>query len=304
MRPHPDPRGSAQLSLFSCDKRWSRRREQWVTPEDHFLPAGYAVDVVAEPLARDFVVREHYSGSFPAARLSVGLWGPGPALVGVAVFSVPMSESVLRRWTGADHEAAVELGRFVCSPSVKFNGETWFLRRCFRILGREKGCRAVLSFADPLERRTAAGELTKGAHHGTVYMAKGALLAGRASPRWLLLAPDGSVVSDRMLSKIRGEERGMDYAVRRLLAYGAPPRARGESWSAWTGRVVRLPVFRRVRHPGNLAYVFGLDRHAAARLADLHDGGQPYPRKQPRAPSGGPGAPQHHFLGEELAPAA
>jgi hypothetical protein len=162
-----------QLSLFTYDKRWSRRRERWVTPEDHFLPAGYAVDVVAEPLARDFVVREHYSGSFPAARLSVGLWGPGPVLAGVAVFSVPMSESVLRRWTGGDHAAAVELGRFVCAPSVKFNGETWFLRRCFRILGREKGCRAVLSFADPLERRTAAGELTKGAHHGTVYMAKG-----------------------------------------------------------------------------------------------------------------------------------
>lgn len=293
-----------QLSLFLRDKRWSRRREAWVTPEDHFLPDGYAVDVVAEPLARDFVVREHYSGSFPAARLSVGLWGPGPTLAGVAVFSVPMSRYVLRRWAGADHEAAVELGRFVCAPSVKFNGETWFLRRCFRILGREKGCRAVLSFADPLERRTAAGELTKGAHHGTVYMAKGALLAGRATPRWLLLAPDGSVVSDRMLSKIRGEERGIDYAVRRLRAYGAPPRARGESWSDWTARVVRLPIFRRVRHPGNLAYVFGLDRYAAARLAHLHDGGQPYPRGQPRTPACGAEAPRHRFMGEELTPAA
>jgi hypothetical protein len=273
-----------QLSLFACDKRWSGRRERWVTPEDRFLSAGYSVDVVAEPLARDFVVREHYSGSFPAARLSVGLWGPGPTLVGVAVFSVPMSKSVLLRWTGAEHAAAVELGRFVCSPSVKFNGETWFLRRCFRILGREKGCRAVLSFADPLERRTAAGELTKVAHHGTVYMAKGALLAGRATPRWLLLAPDGSVVSERLLSKIRGEERGIDYAVRRLQAFGAPARARGETWAAWTKRVVRMPIFRRVRHPGNLAYVFGLDRHTTARLATLHDGGQPYPRKHPAAP--------------------
>lgn len=133
---------------------------------------------------------------------------------------------------------------------------------------------------------------------------KGALLAGRATARWLLLAPDGSVVSDRMLSKIRGEERGIDYAVRRLRAYGAPPRARGESWSDWTARVVRLPIFRRVRHPGNLAYVFGLDRYAAARLAHLHDGGQPYPRGQPRTPACGAEAPRHRFMGEELAPAA
>lgn len=276
-----------QLSLFAADKRWRARREHWVTPEDHFLPTGYAVDVVAEALAREFVVREHYSGSFPAARLSVGLWGPGPTLAGVAVFSIPMSQSVLRRWTGADHSAAVELGRFVCAPSVKFNGETWFLRRCFRLLRREKGCRAVLSFADPLERRTAAGALTKAAHHGTVYMAKGAVLAGRATPRWLLLAPDGSVVSERMLSKIRGEEQGLDYAVRRLLGYGAPPRAPGEEWAAWVARVSRLPLFRRLRHPGNLAYVFGLDRPTSARLVNLHDGGRPYPGRDAREPPAG-----------------
>jgi len=88
---------------------------------------------------------EHYSGTFPAARLSIGLWGPGPALVGVAVFSIPMSVAVLPRWTGLDHTEAVELGRFVCGPTVKFNGETWFLRRAFRILASEKYCRAVLS---------------------------------------------------------------------------------------------------------------------------------------------------------------
>lgn len=103
-----------------------------------------------------------------------------------------------------------------------------------------------------------------------------------------------------MISNIRGEERGIDYAVRRLRAYGAPPRARGESWDDWTRRVVRLPIFRRVRHPGNLAYVFGLDRHTSARLAHLHEGGQPYPRQRLRAPA----EPPHRFVGEELAPAA
>lgn len=112
------------------------------------------------------------------------------------------------------------------------------------------------------------------------------------------------MVSDRMLSKIRGEERGIDYAVRRLQAYGAPARARGESWSDWTERVVRLPIFRRVRHPGNLAYVFGLDRHTTARLSHLHDGERLYPREQLRAAAGSSEGPPHRFVGEELAPAA
>lgn len=269
---------NTQLSLFACDKRWSGRRERWVTPEEYFRPAGYSVDVVSKGLARGFIIREHYSGTFPAARLSVGLWGPGPTLVGVAVFSVPMSESVLRRWTGPDHQQAAELGRFVCAPSVKFNGETWFLRRAFTAIRREKQIRAILSFADPLERRTSAGLLTKGAHHGTVYMAKSALLAGRSDRRTLILAPDASVVNERMLSKIRQEEQGIDYAVKRLYEIGAPRRRPGEEWSAWLRRVLRPPLFRRIQHPGNYAYLFGLDAHTAARLAKMHEGGKPYPR--------------------------
>lgn len=66
------------------------------------------MDVLAEPVARSFVVREHYSGTFPAARLSVGLFGPGPTLEGAAVFSVPMSEAVLLRWTGFSYAGAVD----------------------------------------------------------------------------------------------------------------------------------------------------------------------------------------------------
>ena len=272
---------TAQLSLFGYDKRWSGRQERWVTPEDHFRPAGYSVDVVPERLARVFVTREHYSGTFPAARLSIGLWGPGPALVGVAVFSVPMSQSVLRRWTGAAHAEAVELGRFVCAQSVKFNGETWLLKRAFAAAKREKHIRAVLSFADPLERRTTGGLLTKGAHHGTIYMAKGALLAGRSDQRTVILAPDGSVVNERMLSKIRQEDQGLDYAVKRLREIGAPRRQPGEKWDAWLRRVLQPPMFRRIRHPGNYAYVFGLDKATSAQLCQIHDGGTPYPRPEP-----------------------
>jgi hypothetical protein len=274
--PHP----MTQLSLFSFEKRWSRRRERWVTPADHFRPVGYSVDVVSETLARSFIAREHYSASFPAARLSIGLWGPGPTLAGVAVFSVPMSEAVLKRWTGPDHVHAAELGRFACAPSVRFNGETWFLKRALAALRREKECRAVLSCADPLERWTLAGALTKGSHFGTIYQAKGSLFAGRARPRWIVLAPDGSVLSARTLSKIRSEERGIEYAMRQLRGYGAPGRSSGESWSTWLDRVCALPLFRRVRHPGNFAYVFGLDAPTTGRLEALHRGGLPYPKRR------------------------
>jgi hypothetical protein len=80
-----------------------------------------------------------------------------------------------------------------------------------------------------LERHTAGGALKKPAHYGTIYQAKGALFAGRATARWLYIAGDGSVISERMLSKIRAEDRGLDYAVARLRRHGAPARTLGES---------------------------------------------------------------------------
>lgn len=268
-------RGEARM-IAAADKRWDRRRELWVVPPVVFSPAGYAVDVVAEAAARRYVEEHHYSGSFPAARLSVGIFGPQSQLAGVAVFSVPMNPRVAPRYTGQTD--GVELGRFVCSPSVAFNGETWFLARAFRLLRQEKAVEGVVSYADPLERRTAAGELMKRAHWGTIYQASNALLAGRSDARTLILAADGRVVSGRALAKISNEERGWEYAARQLLDAGAPARWPWEDLRSWVDRALRAPCFRRVRHPGNLAYVFGLTTAARRRIQALHAGGQPYPR--------------------------
>lgn len=80
-----------------------------------------------------------------------------------------------------------------------------------------------------------------------------------------------------MISKIRREEVGITYAVRRLRDFGAPARQPGDSWGDWTARVLRQPPFRRIKHPGNYAYVFGLNAGTRARLEEIHGGGQPYP---------------------------
>ena len=58
-------------------------------PADSVIDASrFAVDVLEEQPARAFVEQHHYSGTFPAKRLAVGLWR-GRELAGAAVFSVP-----------------------------------------------------------------------------------------------------------------------------------------------------------------------------------------------------------------------
>lgn len=268
--------------MDSLNKRWHRRTQQWVRPEGRevFDPRGFSVDVLPTDLApRQFVCEHHYEGTMPAVTIALGLYGPSARLVGVAVFGESAGPTVLSKYAGTLRTHAVELSRFVLLPEVAFNGETWFLARAFRLAQREKGVRAVLSFADPLERR--CGELlVKPAHHGTIYQASNALHVGRATPRTHLVCPDGRPFSPRGLSKITGHEKGWEYVTRQLVAAGAPTRATGEDGVSWLARVRATPGFTKRRHPGNLAYVFGLDDRARTLLRTHHtDAIQPYPRR-------------------------
>lgn len=265
------------MNEHAIAKRWRNREQRWVSPGNLFQPARFAVDVVeSDTTAKTFVEREHYSGSFPAAKLSVGMFGPRAELLGVAVFSVPMTNAVITKHLGA--LSGCDLGRFVCRPEVGYNGETWFLARAFRALMAQKSITGVVSFADPLER-VAGGIVVKPAHWGTIYQASNALYVGRSCARLQLIAPDGSVVPPRGLSKLRNEDRGWEYVERQLVSRGAPARAFGEEPRAYVARLRFAPGFSMRKHPGNLVYAFGLDSSARMSLRAMHGAGQSYPQK-------------------------
>lgn len=272
-----------QLAL-DFDKRWQDRSQVWVRPAGRavFDPRGYAVDVIAEhEIARRFVCAHHYEGTCTSITLAVGLYGPGSRLVGVATLGESAGPAVQWKYAGDLRPSSSELGRFVLLPEIGYNGETWFLSRVFRHALREKNIRAVISFADPLER-IAGGVVVKPAHWGTIYQATNALHVGRALPRTHLVCPDGRPFSPRAMSKITGHERGWEYATRQLLQVGAPARQSGEDGRTWLGRVRRTPGFTSRRHPGNLAYLFGLDPAALRSLRQLHaENVRPYPRPAP-----------------------
>jgi len=241
------------------NQRWRDRRESYRPPEERIDPRRYGVEVMAgDREARAFVEANHYAASYPAARCRVGLYRTGllgPTLVGVAVFSVGAQPAAPLRWCGTTR--AVELGRFVLLDDVPGNGETWFLARAFKALRAELAdVDAVLSYSDPVPRLAADGRLVMPGHVGTIYQAFNGRYHGRAAARTLLLDPAGRVLSERALSKIRNQERGCGAAERAVVAAGAPPRAFGEEPGAWLSRV--LPMFRRLKHPGNHVYTWNL----------------------------------------------
>ncbi|WP_454322859.1 Mom family adenine methylcarbamoylation protein [Streptomyces ambofaciens] len=160
----------------------------------------------------------------------------GRRLNGVAVFGVPVNTAVLAKPLPElrPFTESVECSRFVLLDECPGNTESWFLARCFDLL-LTRGVRGVVSFADPVPRRTASGLLVMPGHVGTIYAATNALYTGRATARTVKLLPDGTVFHDRTAQKIRRQEQGCEYATAQLLALGAPrprPAATGRGGCA------------------------------------------------------------------------
>lgn len=238
-------------------QRWRNRRESYRPAGEPIDPARYGVEVLPDDArAKAFVEAHHYAASFPAARCRIGMFRMRE-LVGVAVFSVPAQQAAIPRWTGTSD--GVELGRFVLLDDVPANGETWFLSRAFRALAQElPDVRTVLSYSDPLPRPRADGTLLTPGHVGIIYRAFNGRFVGRSRAETLHLDREGRTVSRRALSKLKHGERGAEGVYQRLIELGAPARNDGEEPGRYIERALREGPFRRVRHPGNLAYVWAV----------------------------------------------
>lgn len=257
------------METIAC-QRWRRKRTSYRPAGEVIRTGDYEVAAIPQDaVARAFVQRHHYSASYPAARWRFGLYR-AQALVGVAVFSHPCNDAVLTSVFPGAATDAVELGRLVLLDDVPGNGETWFLARCFDLLRDE--VRGVVSFSDPVVRCSADGRRVFPGHVGTIYQAHNAAYLGRGKRRTLRLLPDGTVMSDRAISKIRSGDQGWRYSASILEAHGAEPLAGDRR--AWLARW--LPALTRpLRHPGNHKYTWGLNRHDRKRLGRGHD----YPKQ-------------------------
>lgn len=254
--------------LVDVSQRWKKRRAVFVPPSVVFEPRKYEVaSIPDDTTARAFVVENHYSMTYPAARERFGLYDGGE-LVGVAVFSHPTNDKVLSRLP-CDRLEGVELGRLVLLDRVAFNAESWTVARCFELLKRD-GYRGVVSFADPCPRFCdEQDEPVFPGHVGKIYQASNAVYAGRATARTLrLFRRDGRVFSARTMQKIRKAERGWESAVVMLQGYGAGPldlaadEGERRRWlTTWTAKLTRT-----MQHGGNLTYLFGLDARTKRML--------------------------------------
>lgn len=249
------------LDLTTTALRWNRRRHSWRPLAEPFDPAQFSVEPIGARTARDFVAAHHYSGSFPVAVASFGLFERvgmhRTQLAGAAVFSVPIQAKAAASY-GAGDAVSCDLGRFLLLDHVGGNAETWFLARALRLLrqGHSEAAQLVIAYSDPMPRTDADGRIRFAGHFGGIYRDSSATYLGRTRPRSVWLTPAGTVLSDRALSKLRTDDRGAAYAYAVLRQHGAPPRCLGETGPAYVGRALSEGPFRRMHHRGNHIYAF------------------------------------------------
>jgi hypothetical protein len=260
-----------------------------------FRPARYVVGPVDFAPARAFVATHHYAASYPADRLRYGMFdrelpdpatSGRPALVGVAVLSVPVHPGVLTSVfpTLEPYTESLELGRFVLLDECPANAESWFLARAFR-LAAEAGIRGIVSFADPVPRATADGRTIMPGHVGYAYQGSGALYLGRSGRRPLLVLPDGTVLNARSVSKVRNGERGAGGVERRLVRLGARPPAADEDPGTWLRTALDDVDARRIIHRGVHRYAFRVGDRSQRRRTEVARPAEPFPRVHDGVPT-------------------
>ncbi|HYE93378.1 MAG TPA: hypothetical protein VEA38_20265 [Terriglobales bacterium] len=270
------------MSTIEISQRWNGGKDEYeVKPrEERFDSTHYDVAPIDEHYARAFVVQHHYSGSFPSARFSYGLFDRSSELVGVFVGSHPTNDKVITNPLPVPKATdGIDLGRFVLRDGVKFYAETWFLARCFELLRRE-GIAGVVSFSDPEKRTSKTGDLVFAGHWGLIYQAHNATYLGKTNAATIRLLPNGQVISNRAIQKVRSKERGWRYVVMQLVdaGYRAPSIPEMENKVRrldWLHAALAM-VTRTMRHRGNHRYAWGLAKSVKKALSARPS--LPYPK--------------------------
>jgi hypothetical protein len=268
------------------NQRWELGKSRWRSDRETIRTSEYEVARIPSDQARAFVEAHHYSKDWPAARYPFGLHRHG-TLVGVAVYSQPVNNRTVTNVFPIHPKEGIELGRLVLLDEVPGNGESWFVSRTFGLLrkelvmdreGRElRGILGVVSFSDPMPRRTSSGEIVMPGHWGCVYQSLSAVHIGRSDARILRLFQDGTVFNHRTETKVRNKEVGWRGGVEELCAHGAgePPGDTTTDLQAWLS--YWLPkITRPFPHRGNLKYAWAFD----GRLRKQMPTALPYPKSK------------------------
>lgn len=124
----------------------------------------YSIERIGYQMAMEAIIANHYLHRKAPCSYAFGMFDNVGTLVGVVVYGVPASSTLLKGICGPEEQHNVyELTRLWVDDSVPKNGESWLIGSTIKQLDRE----IIVSFADTSQN-----------HQGIVYQATNFLYTG------------------------------------------------------------------------------------------------------------------------------
>jgi len=128
------------------------------------LKGTYSIEQIPYAMAQEVVIAKHYLHRKAPCSMAFGMFDSVGQIVGVVIYGVPASSTLLKGVCGPDEAHNVyELTRLWVEDSVAKNGESFLIGNTLKLLDRE----IVVSFADSSQN-----------HVGYVYQATNWLYTG------------------------------------------------------------------------------------------------------------------------------
>lgn len=140
-------------------QRWRERREVFLQKQVFFNPRRHEVEKISPKLAADWIIKNHYLGSFPSASICYGIFRSGE-LAGVAVLGTAQHKNTIPNVFGPAHaKDCLLLQRFALEDVLEFNAESYFLARVRAALKKEGYC-GILTISDETAKTDLLGNIT------------------------------------------------------------------------------------------------------------------------------------------------
>lgn len=116
---------------------------------------GYYVEPIEKNIAKDLIVKYHYSHKWTSCRYALGLFNEKKELRGVAVYGFPVGRlvvsSLLNDQDLIGNKEVLELTRLWLEEDEPKNAESWFLSKTFWWLQKnDKAIKLLISYSDPM----------------------------------------------------------------------------------------------------------------------------------------------------------
>ena len=137
----------------------------------------YTIDLIDKNIAKDLIIKNHYSHKWTSCRYAIGLFDPSiksndlfdkGKLIGVAVYGFPVGRQTVKSITpNLENNEVLELTRLWLEDDAPKNSESYFLGKTFDWLRKNTDIKVLISYSDPMQD-----------HLGIIYQATNWLYQG------------------------------------------------------------------------------------------------------------------------------